>query len=235
MRYIVALLCSFLTVQALAQDSKIKGKGQVPSGRQVVLDIGHIPGDIRIWALVNPPGDGEDGPNVPFVTEDGKKAVFATTVPGVYYFAASVGGLDEGQMVKLQQLIHVLTVGDPVDPQPKPVKPLPEGKYGLANFVRGQAIEQRVPKDISKIAALAYRSAAGKIQDKSITDPTKAYEAVNDQLTDSLDDDQLDILDKVTASLVKKLDSLAKEGKIKTVDDQMQTFNEVALGLENVP
>jgi len=115
------------------------------------------------------------------------------------------------------------------------MKPLPEGKYGLASFVRSQAVGEKVPKDVAKVAALAYRSAAGKIQDKSISDPTKAYEAVNEQLTDSLEDSQLDLLDKVTAPLVKKLDSLAKEGKIKTVDDQMQVFNEVALGLENVP
>lgn len=240
LRYVTisaAFLC-LLVSPSQASEEGIKGKAVVTPGRKVILELGHLNAVSRTWELLNPPADGDEGEvNLPFVTPDGSTLVFVTTVPGKYYFAAAVLLPGEGDGKPTQKLLkHVLTVGDSDDPTPTPLKPLPDGKFGLAKLTQAKCGASKIPPSLAKKSALVYRSAAGRIVDASIKTPEDAYSAVKVGLEEALTDMEIEVFDKgVLEGLANKLDELATAKKLTTVGELSVAFSEIALGLENSP
>lgn len=135
---------------------------------------------------------------------------------------------DASGKVVLQQVKQVVTLDE--TPVPVPPKP-PTDKFGLSVFVKAEAAKV---KDSDTQAAIAqiYQLLSDKIRDGSIKDPQTAATAAKTAVDLFLSQSGKKAEWKTFQTNLKaRLDKLASEGKIKTVEDIGQAYSEIAAGL----
>lgn len=88
-RFILAAVAAAVCVEAIAQQDALEGPNQVSPGHLVILDAAGIASSGRSWQAINLPVDPVTG-EMPFrVVDDGQRLVFATPIPGRYWFVFS--------------------------------------------------------------------------------------------------------------------------------------------------
>ena len=130
-------------------------------------------------------------------------------------------------LTKIERVVSLDGTG-PIDPGTPPTD-----KFGLAEFVK-EAASKIDDADTKSAIGQVYRLLAQAIKDGSITDPqdaaTAAKTAVDLFLARSSASDKAKW--KVFQTALKtRLDALAASGKIKTIADVQQAYEEIGAGL----
>ena len=226
---LITLICS----ESFGQSPKaviVGPSGGIP-GDLLVLDSSESEGDHFAWMVE--PSEVNEKPSF-LVLEQGRKCIVCS-VPGKYIVVLAASSADGVQLAKWT----VVVAGDRPEPQPKPnpnPKPKPEpqptpSKYGLVEVARG-AVALVPAESRGKSAALAdaFDSVASQIAAGALRTVEAIIDSNRIQSKAALGDDY-DAWKPATTTISKAVGELAADGKLKTLEQHQEAWEEIAKGL----
>lgn len=213
----------------------VTGSDNVPAGTLVTLDASKSTGVGYTWLVVPPPTD----PNAFRTFESGRFLTFATPQQGVFTIVLSVGGggeLDPAPGVST----FVLVNGKPgPGPQPGPDPGPPPGggwdKWAVVNVAKlVEDPDAAATKVEAGVLAKSLQGVCAAIAAGAIKTPPDARAAVKAASHVALGPRIVPRWIKFSTALGQACEKLAKSGKLETVVQYRQIWEEVATGLERV-
>lgn len=248
-RFAAVLLVLLVPIASQAQDEAARADLPIPviigpnsaePGDLVVLDASESSGQFFDWAVI--PELSNDRLTI-LPIESGRKCILVS-VPGTYTVVLAVATQDGIALKK-----HTVTVRGstprpdnprPDNPRPRPDNPddltpvpPPDGEYKLAAFVL--SIADKMP-DKSKASsfAQAFDSVASEAAAGALRTPAQIDSATADANRKVISGDSRERWLPFFTALNEKLNGLSKSGDLRSVDDYVTAWGEIADGFRRV-